>query len=41
MNISKRIKGAHKGVGQSKHSKAMASHESRDSTYSKISKHNL
>ena len=31
------IKDVHKGVCQSTHSKAMASHRGRDSTYSKIS----
>ena len=32
------IKDAHEAVGQSTHSKALASHENRDSTYSEISK---
>ena len=31
------IKDVHEGIGQSTHSKAMASHKGRDSTYSKIS----
>ena len=32
------IKDIYEGVGQSKHSKAMASHKGRDSIYSKISR---
>ena len=35
--LLKRIKVVHKGVSQGTHSKAMASHKDRDSTYSKIS----
>ena len=31
------IKDVHEDVGESRHSKAMASHKRRDSTYSKIS----